>query len=278
LAVKMGVSRKTVSLAYKELVREGILFSRQGRGTFVAEAPSCENAVYESIIKSIDSCIDSSLKMGIDADTFLKLCRQRVDEYKKKFHRLKIMLIECNKEQLDYFCRELELGSGVAITPVLLQDFEKNVDNINQQLKDFDFLVTTLFHLEEVEQIMGNKTVNLIPIALNPQLETIIKIARIPKQSNVGILTSSENFADEVKRAIYDAGLDFKKIITSTASKPSEIKELLEEVDAIIVSPGRKKYIMPYVKNHIVVEFIFVPDAGSINLLNTSINKKAKQR
>jgi len=77
LAVKMGVSRKTVSLAYKELVREGILFSRQGRGTFVAEAPSCENAVYESIIKSIDSCIDSSLKMGIDADTFLKLCRQR---------------------------------------------------------------------------------------------------------------------------------------------------------------------------------------------------------
>lgn len=62
--------------------------------------------------------------MGIDPDTFLKLCRKRVNEYKEKLHELKIILIECNKEQLDYFSKELELGAGAAITPVLLQDFK----------------------------------------------------------------------------------------------------------------------------------------------------------
>lgn len=273
LAREMGVSRKTVSLAYKELVNEGILSSHRGRGTYVIELPRIDKSCYTNVIDTIDRCIDSCLKIGIDADTFLNLCRQRVSEYKEKLHNLKIMLVECNKEQLDYFCKELELGAGVTITPVLLQDFKINFNTIQQKLKNYDFLITTLFHIDEVKQIINDKNIKILPIALNPQLESIIKIARIPKQSTVGVLTISENFANKVKRAIFEAGLDFKSIIISTTTKPSEIKQLIGQVDAVIVSPGRKKHVTPYVKNQLIIEFIFVPDAGSINLLNTSITK-----
>ena len=38
LAAELGVSRNTVSLAYRQLEAEGLITSRQGRGTFVAEA------------------------------------------------------------------------------------------------------------------------------------------------------------------------------------------------------------------------------------------------
>ncbi|MFY9312049.1 MAG: winged helix-turn-helix domain-containing protein [Tepidanaerobacteraceae bacterium] len=276
LAREMGVSRKTVSLAYKELVDEGILSSHRGRGTFVLELPKNNNPSYNNIIENIDRCINSCLKMGIDPDTFLKLCRKRVNEYKEKLHELKIILIECNKEQLDYFSKELELGAGAAITPVLLQDFKNNLGNIQQKLSDYDYLITTLFHIDEVKKIVNERDINILPIALNPQLESVIKIARIPKESTIGILTISENFANKVKRAIFDAGLDFKEIIISTSTDFSEIKKLIEKVDALIVSPGRKKHVIPFVKHQHVIEFIFVPDAGSINLLNTSITKKTK--
>jgi len=279
LAKEMGVSRKTVSLAYKELENEGILSSHRGRGTFVIELPKCDKKSYKSIIDTIDKCINSCLKMGIDADSFLTLCRQRVSEYKEKLHKLKIMLVECNKEQLDYFCKELELGAGVTITPVLLQDFKKNFANSKQKLKDYDFLISTLFHIDEVKQIISDKDINILPIALNPQLESIIKIARIPKQNSIGILTISENFANKVERAIFEAGLDFQSIIKSTTTKPSEVKQLIDQVDIVIVSPGRKKHVIPYVKNNQqIIEFIFVPDAGSINLLNTSITKNRTKK
>ncbi|HHY42246.1 MAG TPA: winged helix-turn-helix transcriptional regulator [Thermoanaerobacterales bacterium] len=274
LAEEIGVSRKTVSLAYEELEKEGILSSHRGRGTFVIKMPTSDKTNYESIMQVIDECLNSCLKKGVDPDAFLSLCSQRVKEYKQKLHKLKIMIVECNKEQLDYFCKELELGAGVTITPVLLQDFKKDFANIPQKLKDYDFLITTLFHIDEVRQIISNQKINILPIALHPQLESIIKIARVPKQSSIGILTISENFANKVERAIFEAGLNFKSIIKSTATKPSEIIRFLEQVDTVIVSPGRKKHVTPYLKNNQnIIEFIFVPDAGSINLLNTSITK-----
>lgn len=183
MAKEIGVSRKTVSLAYKELEREGVLSSHQGRGTFVVDVPKQgdKTQIDKHIIKTIDKCFDTSLKMGMDADSFLNLCEQRVIEYKNRLHGLKIMWVECNTEQLDYFCKELEMVAG-AVTPVLLQDFKINFVKIKQKLKDFDFLITTLFHVEEVKEIIKDENINILPIALTPQLESIIQIARIPKK------------------------------------------------------------------------------------------------
>jgi len=39
LAVDLGVARNTVAHAYKELNREGVISTRQGRGTLVSEQP-----------------------------------------------------------------------------------------------------------------------------------------------------------------------------------------------------------------------------------------------
>ena len=39
LAVDLGVARNTVAHAYKELNKEGVISSQQGRGTFVSEQP-----------------------------------------------------------------------------------------------------------------------------------------------------------------------------------------------------------------------------------------------
>jgi GntR family transcriptional regulator len=40
LAADLGVNRNTVARAYKELAREGVISTRQGRGTFVSERPN----------------------------------------------------------------------------------------------------------------------------------------------------------------------------------------------------------------------------------------------
>src|SRR5665647_2214332 len=45
LSTELGISRNTVSAAYKELLLEGILEARQGRGTFVKA--TSDDAGYE---------------------------------------------------------------------------------------------------------------------------------------------------------------------------------------------------------------------------------------
>ncbi|HHY04210.1 MAG TPA: winged helix-turn-helix transcriptional regulator [Thermoanaerobacterales bacterium] len=282
LAKELEVSRKTVSMAYSELVKEGILSSHQGRGTFVIEKPLSNVKIFDAkneedmkqLTKNIDQCIERSLKIGMNLDDFELLCEKRIKEYKNEIQELKLIFIECNKEQLDYFCEEIGLGSGIKITPILLQDFKRNIEKINKKLNLFDLVVTTVFHYEEVRSLIQDDEVEILPIALNPQIESIIKIARIRKEKKVGILCKSQNFAEKVKRAIQEIGLQLSIDVTTTLSEKN-VKNFVVDLDVIIVSPGRKKDVMPFISDkQEVIEFIFVPDVGSINLLKTAILKK----
>lgn len=276
LAKNMNVSRKTISMAYKELESDGLLSSHQGRGTFVVTRPAKQrDSSIAQLTEAIDQCIDMALSNEMTLDDFLTLCNKRTKEYAEKVRKLNVIFVECNKEQLDYFCKELEFGAGVHINPILLQDFKKNINEIIEKIDTFDFLITTLFHIDEVKSLVKDKDIKIIPIALNPQLESIIKIARIEKDKSVGILAISSNFAHKVERAISQAGLSFKNIILSTTKVAEEIENFVNSVDVVIVSPGRKKDITPLKDKNKIIEFIFVPDAGSINLLKTSIISKA---
>lgn len=275
LAKNLDVSRKTVSLAYKELEKEGIITSRQGRGTFVKKNCLMQTkSDISNIIDSIDFCIQESIKAGIEPEKFLDLCRTRMNRFIQELRKIKLLFIECNWEQLEYFSKELELGSGVTITPMLLQDFKKNIEDINRKIKTHDFVVTTFFHLEEVKKLINSNDVEILPVALNPHLESIIRIARINKNSRVGILTISQNFAEKVKSTINDAGLYFDDIQIETFTDTEMIKKFVENLDVVIVSPGRKKDVLPFKDEKDIIEFVFIPDVGSINLLKSAILKK----
>ncbi|AYO30540.1 MAG: hypothetical protein PWR06_274 [Thermoanaerobacteraceae bacterium] len=274
LAKTLDVSRKTVSLAYKELEKEGIITSHQGRGTFVINRHSMQkDSQVDRLIENIDYCIQTSVKIGVEPDEFLDLCRARINRYIQELKKIKLVFIECNREQLDYFSKELELGAGVTITPILLQDFKKNIEDINKKIQSHDFIVTTFFHIDEVKTLIKDKNIEILPMALNPQLESIIKIARINRNNNVGILSISQNFAEKVKNAIFEAGLYFDNIKIETSTDSDEIKNFVQSLDVIIVSPGRKKEILPFKDDKDIIEFIFVPDMGSINLLKSVILK-----
>jgi GntR family transcriptional regulator len=275
LAKTLDVSRKTVSLAYKELEKEGIITSRQGRGTFVINRHQTQkDSQVDRLIENIDYCIQTSVKIGIEPEEFLDLCRTRINRYTQELKKVKLVFIECNREQLDYFSKELELGAGVSITPILLQDLKKNIEDINKKIQSYDFIITTFFHIEEVKTLIKDKNKEILPVALNPQLESIIKIARINRSNNIGILSISQNFAEKVKNAIFEAGLYFDNIKIETSTDSDEIKKFVQSLDVIIVSPGRKKEVLSFKDDKDIIEFIFVPDMGSINLLKSVILKK----
>jgi len=274
LAEILGVSRNTVSAAYKELESEGILVSQQGRGTFVAASEAANSmGKQERLAQMLDTVIDESLDLGIDLDTLATLARQRIEERRELLGRVKVAFIECNREQLDYFTKELELGSGVSIVPVLLSDLQCESDRLLPELLGMDLVVTTFFHLDEVREMVAGR-VETLGIALDPQLGTIVRIARLPKGIRVGLVCISEPFAERVEKSIANAGIEGLTITHTTTRDEDELRRLLAQVDACIVSPGRKAEVERLVAPGTdVIEFIYVPDAGSVNRLKAVLSE-----
>jgi len=80
-----------------------------------------------------------------------------------------------------------------------------------------------------------------------------------------------EEFGDRVRKSIENAGIDLK--ISGTITKDSEeLDRFVKQADTIIVSPGRRREVERLMrKNTEIIEFMYRPDAGSVNLLKSVI-------
>lgn len=276
LAKQLNVSRNTISMAYKELEAEGVLVSHQGRGTFVADLDDSiqHESRKERLLKIIDIAMEEASQLGFNIDEYLAITHVRAREKKELLNRVKIAFIECNQEQVEYFANELRLDSGVSITPILLEEFKKKPNQYKNILEDVDIVISTFFHLAEIKKILGNQKEekDILAIALELELETVVKIARLKPGSMVGLVCLSKNFADKFFKSLNAAGIDHLDVKFTTTEDENELNNFLSSIDEIIVSPGRKKEIEELVGNEKqIVEVIFKPDRASINLLKATL-------
>lgn len=273
LAEQLQVSRNTISMAFHELENQGILVCHQGRGTFVAESDEVVRleSRKERLLKIIDIAIEEAIALGFSIGDFVAISQVRAREKRDILSRVNIVLIECNREQVEYFAKELAHSVGVIISPILLGDLETNPQKFLASIRAADIVITTLFHLQAVKEIVGEVGPEIISIALSPLLDSIVHIARIPSGAHVGIFCLSNNFAEKMIASLRGAGIDHLRYSTFLASETREVLlAQIDSVDFIITSPGRKQELMNHTKKD-VIEFIYSPDQASINLLRTAL-------
>lgn len=84
LAVQLKINANTVSRAYAELEREGVISSQQGRGTFVTLPQSVDHDKLTELERRTEILVEEAEKLGFDADDVLALVenirRKRMQE------------------------------------------------------------------------------------------------------------------------------------------------------------------------------------------------------
>ncbi len=283
LSETLNISRNTVSTAYEELKREKIIDSSPGKGTFVAaldkpinmKIPNNKREKYGTLFEDI---INEALQEDLSLDDILSIFKEKLKEKRKLLKRTKIAFVECNYEQLSYFTHRLELGIGVNIQSFLIDDIYKDIPTFFRQIKDIDFIVTTFFHLPEVEKIIQGKK-PVVAISLDPQIETMVRIARIKDNAPVSLVCISDRFAERVKKSLKNVGININLRHTTTRDI-KKLQKFIKGTEAIIVSPGRKRDVEGIVKDKEIpiIEFVYVPDKGSIHNLRMKIIKSQKEK
>ena len=273
LSERLKVSRNTVSQAYQELEAEGVLTSVQGRGTFVCDRDDAVRIEHrkELLLKIIDVAMEEGLQLGFTLDEFVELTDVRARQKLEFLSQVRVMFIECNREQVEYFAKRLQFDSGVTITPVVLDELRDNIERYRPEVTTTDLVITTFFHYDEVKELLGRPK-NVLAIALDPQLETIVRIARIPAGRRIGLVCKSDNFAGKVLLALKNAGLDNVEIKAYTDKSEKSISEIVSLLDVVIVSPGRRREVEPFLtRRQDIIEFVYKPDVASINLLRAAL-------
>nr|WP_304518722.1 winged helix-turn-helix domain-containing protein [Clostridium sp. CM028] len=274
LSARLKVSRNTVSTAYNDLEQDGALKSYQGKGTFVVEESiSWENLDIENkIMKFIDLGLEEALEIGMKPEEFLDLVNQRVNEKKQIMDKVIAIYIECNIEQAKMFSKQLSKNSNMDVMFLMVNDLRKMDKLTKDKIESAEFIITTFNHINEVTNLTEGLNKEILGVAITPNLEPIVKIARYGENTKFGFVCISEEFIFKIKGALEKAGLADANIKFSNTTDDNELKDIIRESDVMIVSPGRYKDVKSKNPNNKeIIEFLYSLDEGSVKALKSKI-------
>lgn len=237
LAKRLRISRNTISAAYKLLIKEGVLVSYQGRGTFVEQEDRMQKE--QRLYSRLDSLIEEALEKGFSLDEFLQIVQGRVKEKEEALKKIAAVFVECNEEQAKVFARELAEIANMNIRPLVLKDLRENDETIEKLLDSVQCVFSTFNHALEVRELISGCNKEVHGVAVKPCLEGIVRIARYPASTKFGLISISEEFRSKFERNLNSAGLANLNITSTTSRNEQDIRILIDESDVIIVSPGR---------------------------------------
>ncbi|SHK12732.1 transcriptional regulator, GntR family [Hathewaya proteolytica DSM 3090] len=274
LASAINVSRNTVSTAYNDLEKDGIIKSFQGKGTFVMEEVASwkDKSLKEKVVKVLDIALEEAMENGMSTEEFLELVTETVKERNEIMEKMSFVFVECNIEQSKMFSAALSNSSKMQVIPLTISDLRVMSEKTKNIVKSCEVIITTFNHVNEVTELTSLLNKQIFGVAINPDIGTIVKIARYKDGTRFGCVCISEEFMFKIRQALEKAGLDNVDIAYTNSDDKEELKNFIKYVDVIIVSPGRLKDIKSInVENKDIIEFLYLLDNGSVKALKSKL-------
>lgn len=76
LASDLGINPNTVQKAYRELEREGLIYTLPGRGSFLAATDAHVDAIKESLMRRLSETVEMALRSGFEPELIEELFAQ----------------------------------------------------------------------------------------------------------------------------------------------------------------------------------------------------------
>jgi len=235
LSKSLNLARGTVNKAYEELKKSGVIKVLQGSGSFVSKKEEYNYADRRKIAAGyIRELLLKLSELDFTPAEIRAMTDIALSRIENRVIKVNIALIECNPESLAAFCEQFESFPNVAVKLFMLDDVTR-YSNPQDVFEDYDIIITTVTHFELVAGMLHGLRDRIFKVAVSPTQETIIKIAKAPKDSNIGVIVRSENFRRLVINRLLSMNIDAEKIKTAFEDDVDEVEKILMHSDVLII-------------------------------------------
>ena len=270
LAKELAISRNTVSAAYKELLLDGTLEARQGRGTFVKQRDDIDTQVVGSrmdrMLKIIDEAVVKVVELGFTVDEFLAVAGIRAREKADMVKKLRVAVVDCTDEHIENFISQVGQLANVHFDEVNLGALLSGAIS-PQLLRVCDIVVTTTEHQATVAKMMDNVT-KLIIVSTVPNLEGAIKLAKLSADCKIGLVAKSKDYVDTFERMTQKIVATRFRFDVSFSEDRNQLRMFIKQ-HTVIVVPQRMEQIVRQLADNgqEIIVFNYEIDQGSLNSL-----------
>ncbi|MFN4179383.1 MAG: GntR family transcriptional regulator [Armatimonadota bacterium] len=261
LAHELGVHPNTVFAAYRQLEREGLLVLRQGSGAYVASFShdQLKRSTQERLERAISALLELVRTGLISLDELKRIIDERLQSLQRNQVIPQVAFVECNLEQMETCCAQLEKVLGTKVEPILLDDAKRD----KQRLRSFALIVTTYFHLREVTELAGKKQ-KVVPVLSVPSRKSLEAMANLPPKTRLGVICRDKVSLPTIIQQVHQLS-GIEPALSAWLGDRKGVRKVLTECDSIVfMPPCRSKVLAAAPKGKTLIEFEHEIDQSSL--------------
>jgi DNA-binding transcriptional regulator YhcF (GntR family) len=197
IAAELGVNERVVLAALQSLAGDGFLVVRPRSGAYIVPPHPAGGSALPDIGAWLVSTLVDARARGLRPRDVPEYARRCLDT-----RRVRAACVECNRDQIHLLCSELADDHGFDAVGVEVEELDGSA--AEAVLHDADVLVTTTFHVREVEAAAARYGKPWIAVVLRP--EVMRNVARRLRDGPVYYVATDERVEPKLRQMLEPLG------------------------------------------------------------------------
>lgn len=266
LAAELRVNYNTVRSVYLRLQQEGLVDSRQGRGTIVSNVVNdpllTRNPAHLALLAK--ETLHKVKAMGYTIDEYLRVLTVVMQE----INQLPVLFLRFTELELAEYLRLVQYHLPSAMVEGwTLAEFWERLDKETAFLQQYKAIVTHPSVSAEVKMTLPREAPPVVSLDFIPDPTDVLPaVDAYPRNTKVGLICATTTGAERMIDDLINAGITHLDLRTIEANHP-DVFELIANCDVVYISkPGymTRPHLLTLPK---VKEFREIPDHHGINEL-----------
>jgi len=280
LAGFLRVNRNTVARAMAQLHRDGFLDGRAGAGTFVVEHPPArQGRAARTLDRLVGETLERARRLGFTHEELLATVAARAPRGRSvRTTRERVLLVECNWEELSRYAAELEAELPVAVERVLVDELPARIAQEPQLLRTHRVVVTTFFHVHEVKHAVAG-ALPVVALLSEANISTLLRLTELAEGVPVGLVCATPTGSQNLLRSVQSAGMGYLDPILASLEDPWSIDRMLDRTRVVVCSEQAAARIRERLPGDVeVIVFDRTLDRGGLDMLRDLLESSTEPR
>ncbi|WP_419729724.1 GntR family transcriptional regulator [Lichenicola sp.] len=268
LADHLGVAPMTVAQVYAEMKAAGVIVSRTGSGTFVADLSPVERRPARHDIalhRAVDAMIAQGRALGLRASDLAGLIAARMDEPDRTGKRPLVAVIGHFAQTTAAYCAEMALAvDDAAVFEATTLALIEQEAGARRRASLADLVITFPHRRSDVIALLPDSVVATMTFI--PAVATRQALAALEPRTRVGVVSIYPEFTPLMKAGVQRFAPHVAEVSVALHDTP-ELAPMLRRVDVVVYATGADDLGLAVPDGVASFEYRHTPDPGCVRRL-----------
>jgi DNA-binding transcriptional regulator YhcF (GntR family) len=263
LALQLGIAPMTVSQVYADLKGLGLIVTRAGSGTFVAETGQREpQPDLSSLHGRIDALIDEGVSLGLRTSDMASLIHARLAARMRLGSQPHVAMVGIYQNSTVRYARLIagQIGRAATVEPATVDGIQRS-QAVRARIGSADLVITFVNRQREVASLLPGTRVTSIRFV--PSDETRHALAAVAPESRLLLVARDPEFLPIMKAGVARLAIHAGEL-RSTAGGPADVAALAATTDAVVYASGTEDSLSGLPPSLPTIEYTHVPDPADV--------------